>query len=142
MTAVEFLPLGSVADEDVRCAVTAARYRGGLLFVRRRDCATLELPGGRREPGEAPLAAARRELCEETGAVSFDLTPVCFSVATLPGGRQTVGLVCRAEVHELGPLPESEIAEVVLCPACPGNLTYPGIHPFVLERACAGETAE
>lgn len=38
---------------------------GRLLVVRKRHTQTFMLPGGKREPGEAPLAALLRELDEE-----------------------------------------------------------------------------
>jgi len=45
--------------------------QGDVLFVRQfrfgTEDFTLEVPGGMCDPGETPLAAARRELLEETG---------------------------------------------------------------------------
>lgn len=57
--------------------VVALTEAGEMLFVRqwRHGAAeeTLEIPGGCVDPGDAsPLAAARRELLEETGHVSDD----------------------------------------------------------------------
>ena len=34
-------------------------------------------PGGKIEPGETPLMAAKRELYEESGAVDFKIEPLC-----------------------------------------------------------------
>jgi len=52
-------------------AIAARRDDGRLVLVRQYRHATgetlLEVPAGRLEPGEAPEAAARRELEEETG---------------------------------------------------------------------------
>jgi ADP-ribose pyrophosphatase len=52
-------------------AIAAVDARGELVLVRQYRHAArevlLEVPAGRLEPGEAPLAAARRELAEETG---------------------------------------------------------------------------
>ena len=44
----------------------------------------LEIPAGRLEPGEAPEAAARRELAEETGLTCDSLLPLGKNYAT-PG---------------------------------------------------------
>jgi 8-oxo-dGTP pyrophosphatase MutT (NUDIX family) len=57
--------------------VVARDPAGRILFVRQyrfgvRDL-TLELPGGVIDPGEAPEAAARRELYEETGHRAVEL---------------------------------------------------------------------
>lgn len=40
------------------------------------DAPSLEIPGGLIDPGEAPMAAARRELREESGYESDELTPL------------------------------------------------------------------
>ncbi len=59
-------------------AIAAERDDGSLVLVRQYRHALgrwmLELPAGRREPGEEPLATAVRELEEETGLVASDWT--------------------------------------------------------------------
>jgi ADP-ribose pyrophosphatase len=60
-----------VVEHPGAVAIAALTAAGELLLVRQyRHAAravTLELPAGRLEPGESPLAAAQRELAEETG---------------------------------------------------------------------------
>ena len=50
--------------------------QGNLLLVRKRGTQAFMLPGGKREPGETPLAALQRELLEELrlpmGASTFE----------------------------------------------------------------------
>lgn len=60
-----------VVDHPGAVCVAPLCDDGRLLLVRQYRHATgdwlLEIPAGRREPGEEPLAAAQRELEEETG---------------------------------------------------------------------------
>lgn len=59
LASVDWVNLVAI-DADERC-VMIRQYRFGVGY------STLETPGGMVDPGEAPLAAARRELLEETG---------------------------------------------------------------------------
>lgn len=112
--------------------VVLSRYQGKLLLSRHRMRTTWETQGGHIEPGETPLEAAKRELYEESGATDFDITPLCDYWA---GDEQTRtganGMVFTASIRALGPLPESEMAEVRGFDALPENVTYPGITPVL-----------
>jgi len=68
-----------------RVAVVIARdAEGRLLLGKRRDNGRWTLPAGHLEPGEAPAAAASRELLEESGLQAQNLQPVGDRV--LPSG--------------------------------------------------------
>lgn len=122
-----------VPDDLLRFAVILARYHDRYIFCQHRERDTLEMPGGHRESGEAILDTARRELQEETGATAFTLSPVCcYSVTgptrAQPEGGQSYGLLCLADVTELGEI-NSEIARIHLMDALPERMTYPEIQP-------------
>ena len=118
-----------------RFAVILARFQGKWVFCRHRERTTLELPGGRREPGETVEETARRELYEETGATAFTLRPVCV-YSVVRDGSESFGALYAAEITELERELHSEIAEILLLDAPPeDNWTYPEIQPKLLEEA-------
>jgi 8-oxo-dGTP pyrophosphatase MutT (NUDIX family) len=122
------------SDAHIHYTVIMARFENKWIFVQHKMRSTLECPGGKREPGESILAAARRELREESGAVRFDLKPLTiYKVRDEKTGLLSSGLLCFAHVRELGPLPESEIGSVFLMKSCPTDMTYPTVLPHIYE---------
>ena len=132
MIKVSFSRYSEAVDGQLAFAVIAARMDGKWIFCRHRERSTWEIPGGHREPDEAIDAAARRELYEETGAVEYDLAPVC--VYSVISDRESMGMLYFAEVRRLDPLPPTEIAEIQLMDSLPAELTYPMIQPHLYRR--------
>ena len=129
---IEFEDISAVADDLLQYAVIVSRYHGQWVYCKHRARDTWEIPGGRREPGEPILTTAKRELFEETGALAYDLTPVC--VYAVGGGVKSHGLLCYTDIHSLGPLPASEIECIQFFAEEPEALTYPHIQPFLLAQ--------
>ena len=103
---------------------------GKILLSRHKARSTWETQGGHVEPGESPFEAAKRELLEESGALRYDIRPVCdYWAGDEVTGEGATGMVFQAEIYELGDMPESEMAETRLFDALPDNLTYPAITP-------------
>ena len=100
------------------------------MLSRHKQRTTWETQGGHVEPGETPLEAAKRELYEESGAVDYDICALCdYWAGDEITGEGATGMVFHAEIHALGALPESEMAEVRMFDTLPENLTYPQITP-------------
>ena len=87
------LPNGRTAGRDVLrhsggACVVPVDAEGNVHLVRQYRVAiaqeTLEIPAGKLEPGEAPLACAVRELREETG-LSADRLEKLTAIHTTPG---------------------------------------------------------
>ena len=91
----------TVDDSLLMFAVIISRSNGKWVICKHRERDTYEVPGGHREDGESILETAKRELQEETGAISFDIKPVCvYSVtgktALNETGEESFGLLCYA----------------------------------------------
>ena len=121
-------PLGEKAP--YKYVVVMSKYQGKILLSRHKDRTTWETQGGHIEPGETPMEAARRELYEESGAVDFDIWPVFDYWAGDENGGAS-GQVFAAEIRKLGPMPNSEMAEVRAFDEVPPNVTYPAITPEI-----------
>lgn len=130
----------SIDDSLLKFAVIIARTDGKWVFCKHRERDTFEVPGGHRESGETILEAAKRELREETGAVSFDIKPI--RVYSVKGktrvnesiDEETFGMLYYADVFSFEEL-HSEIEKIVITDTLVENWTYPMICPRLLEEA-------
>ena len=126
-------------DEKLKFAVIISRKQGKWVFCRHKDRDTYEVPGGHREGSENIIDTARRELREETGAVEFDMIPLCvYSVCgeTRDGEclkEESLGMLYYAEIYSFEEL-HHEIAEVIITEQMPENWTYPDIQPLLMEK--------
>ncbi len=123
----------SVSDEKLKFAVIASKYNGRWIWCKHKERDTYEIPGGHRENGENISDTARRELYEETGAVKYDLSPVCV-YAVEKDGEETFGMLFYAEVYEMENELHSEIERTELFEGVPESLTYSQIQPFLFNK--------
>lgn len=129
----------SVADGLLKFAVIVSRYDGKWVFCKHKERDTYEVPGGHREAGENIVETAKRELQEETGAVKFEIKPICVYSVTgktrvNDTGEETFGLLYFAEITEFTKELHSEMEKVVLMDKLPENWTYPLIQPKLIEK--------
>ena len=123
----------------LKFAVVIARYEDQWVFCRHKKRNTWELPGGHREAGETILAAAKRELSEETGAAEFSISPVCaYSVTgrnrVNPMGKETFGMLYAAQIKAFAGALHSEMECIRLFQNLPEQWTYPLIQPLLIEE--------
>ena len=129
----------TVDDSLLKFAVIISQSNGKWVFCKHKERDTYEAPGGHREVGEDILETAKRELQEETGAIQFDIKPICvYSVkgknSVNETGEETFGLLCFAEITEFSGQLKSEIEKVELMDELPQNWTYPLIQPKLIEK--------
>ena len=113
--------------------VIFVRYKNKWLYCRAKERNTYETAGGRIEKGETTIEAAKRELYEETGAIKYDIIPV-FDYSVHYPNVYANGQVFLAHIHELGDIPDYEMAEVKLFDTIPNKMRFPHILPVLFER--------
>lgn len=129
-----------VADECLKFAVIISKTNGKWVFCKHKERNTYEVPGGHREENEAILETAKRELKEETGALDFDISPVCVYSVTgkykvNETGEETYGMLFFANIKTFENELHSEMEKVFVTDTLVENWTYPLIQPKLIEEA-------
>ena len=129
----------TVDDSLLKFAVIISQSNGKWVFCKHKERDTYEVPGGHREAGESILETAKRELQEETGAIRFDMKPLCvYSVTGKTRvndmGEESFGLLCYAEITEFATELHSEMEKIVLLDELPEEWTYSLIQPKLIEK--------
>lgn len=130
---IKFYNPGEIENNRFKYAIICASYRGKWIYVKNMDRKGWEIPGGHREEDEDINRTAARELFEETGAVRYDVIPVCDYSVTIDE-ITAFGRLFYGDVIEMGPLPESEICEIKLIKAIPDSLEYPQIQTQLYQK--------
>ena len=137
MTEVKFYE--NIADELLKFAVIFAKTQNKYVFCKHRDRDSWEVPGGHRENGENIMETAKRELYEETGALKFDIEPICIYSVTTPDNlnhkKESFGMLFFADIKCFETELHSEIEKIAMMDGLPERLTYPNIQPHLMEKA-------
>ena len=129
----------TVDDSLLKFAVIISQSNGKWVFCKHKERDTYEVPGGHREAGENILETAKRELQEETGAVKYEIKPICVYLVigktrVNDTGEETFGMLYFAEINEFAKELHSEMEKVILMDELPENWTYPLIQPKLIEK--------
>ena len=137
MTEVNF---DEVDDSLLEFTVIISKSNGKWVFCKHKERDTFEVPGGHRETGEKIEDTAVRELKEETGAVDFNIKPVCvYSVkgktrVNENAAKESFGMLYAAEIFSFEEI-HSEIEKIVLSDDLIRQWTYPLIQPKLISEA-------
>lgn len=126
-------------DKLLKFAVIISKHNGRWVFCKHKERSSYEVPGGHREPNETILETAKRELSEETGALQFDIRPICvYSVIgknrVNQTGEETFGMLFCADIQAFESELHSEMEGVFLFDALPAEWTYPLIQPLLIDE--------
>ena len=126
-------------DNLLKFAVIISKSKGKWVFCKHKERNTYEIPGGHREDNETIEETAKRELMEETGAIDFEIKPVCVYSVTGKNrvnetGEETYGMLYYADIKTFEDSLHSEMEKVVLFDTLPADLTYPLIQPLLIKE--------
>lgn len=127
-----------VDDALLKFAVIISKAKNKWVFCKHKERDTYEVPGGHREAGENIDDTAKRELYEETGALEFDIKPICvYSVTTSSNFdvKETFGMLYLADIKQFEEELHNEIEKIVITTSLPNDWTYPKIQPKLIEEA-------
>ncbi len=129
MLPVNLYELSHKLDCDLTRVILVCRYKNKWVLCRHGEKGTWEIPGGHIEEGEDYLAAAKRELLEETGITKANIEKICYYKIS------TYGLICYVDVLELGTKKlVHEMDKVELFDELPLNMTYYDTHKKFIEK--------
>lgn len=128
----------NIADKLLKFAVIFAKTQNKYVFCKHRDRDTWEVAGGRRENEENIMETAKRELYEETGALEFDIEPICIYSVTksdnLNHKEESFGMLFFANIKCFEAELHSEIEKITITDKFPERWTYPDIQPRLIEE--------
>ena len=136
MTKVNFYD--SVDDSKLKFAVIISKYNGKWVFCKHKERDTYEVPGGHRGKNENISDTAERELKEETGAIDFDINPICVYSVTAPDnfdGQETFDMLFFADIKNFEKELYSEIEKIIITDDLVDDWTYPLIQPELIAEA-------
>lgn len=129
----------NIDDHLLKFAVIISKSYEKWVFCKHKERNTYEVPGGHREDNESILETAKRELYEETGAVEYEIKPVCVYSVTGKNrvneiGEETFGMLYYADVKQFEEELHSEMERVELFDELPEDWTYPLIQPLLIRE--------
>lgn len=130
----------NIEDEKLKFAVIVSKTQGKWVFCKHRERNTYEVPGGKREAHEEIFETAKRELREETGAIDFDIKPVCVYSVVKKGSAgeiledESFGMLYFANIKSFEGELHSEMEKILITEKLPEKWTYPLIQPKLLEK--------
>ena len=133
MLKVNFHNPGYYPDCGLTYVIIGARHNNSWVFIKHKHRKGYELPAGHINTGEDADIAARRELTEETGAVTFKISCLAtYTVSDQAGTR--AGRLYYSEIEKFGAKrDDNEVEEIIFTDSLPENLSFPYIQKVLFD---------